>query len=85
MPGGGLEHLAGVEGVGDLRDAAVVGLGVAVLPEWLVARELEAGALREILTRWTCPPAQLSAVYRVELRGAARVRTFVEHLRAALA
>lgn len=68
-----------------LRDAAVAGLGVAMLPAWLVEREVEAGSLREILSRWTCPPAQLSAVYRVELRGAARVRTFVEHLRAALA
>lgn len=68
-----------------LRDAAVAGLGVAVLPEWLVAREIEAGALRQILAKWTCPPAHLSAVYRVELRGAARVRAFVEHLRGALA
>lgn len=68
-----------------LRDAAVAGLGVAVLPAWLVARELEAGALRQILGKWTCPPAHLSAVYRVELRGAARVRALIEHLRASLA
>ncbi len=68
-----------------LRDAAVAGLGVAMLPTWLVEREIEGGALQPILTRWTCPPAHLSAVYRVELRGAARVRALVEHLRASLA
>lgn len=67
-----------------LRDTAVAGLGVAVLPDWLVARELAEGTLRTVLPRWTCPPAQLSAVYRVELRGAARVRAFVEHLRGTL-
>jgi DNA-binding transcriptional LysR family regulator len=68
-----------------LRDAAVAGLGVAVLPEWLVARELASGALRTILSAWTCSRSSLSALYRVELRGDARVRALVEHLRAALA
>lgn len=68
-----------------LRDAAVAGVGVAVLPEWLVAPELASGALRTILSAWTCPRVSLSALYRVELRGDARVRALVEHLRGALA
>lgn len=68
-----------------LREAAVAGIGVAVLPEWLVADELASGALRPILSAWTCPRTSLSALYRVELRGDARVRALVEHLRAALA
>jgi DNA-binding transcriptional LysR family regulator len=67
-----------------LRDAAIAGLGAARLPTWLVADALAAGALRPLLPRWTCPPAQLLALYRVELRGAARVRVFVEHLRRSL-
>lgn len=67
-----------------LRDAAVAGVGVAVLPAWLVERELAGAALRQILSAWTCPRASLSALYRVELRGDARVRALVEHLRAAL-
>ncbi len=67
-----------------LRDLAVAGLGVAVLPQWLVAAELESGALRQLLPRWSCPSASLSLLYRVELRGAARVRAFVDHLRRSL-
>lgn len=67
-----------------LRDAAVAGLGVALLPDWLAAPELAAGKLRPILPQWTGPSASMSALYRVELRGAPRVRTFVEHLRQAL-
>lgn len=67
-----------------LRDAAIAGLGVAVLPDWLVAPAIAAGALRPILAAWTGPPASLALLYRVELRGSARVRTFVEHVRRAL-
>ena len=68
-----------------LRDAAVAGLGVALLPDWLVAPELAAGKLRAILPQWTTAGASVAALYRVELRGTPRVRAFVEHLRRALA
>ncbi|MFY0538871.1 LysR family transcriptional regulator [Nannocystis pusilla] len=68
-----------------LRDAAVAGLGVALLPDWLVAPELAAGKLRAILPQWTTAGASVAALYRVELRGTPRVRAFVEHLRGALA
>jgi len=68
-----------------LRDAAVAGLGVAQLPDWLVAPELAAGSLRAILPQWSCARASVAALYRVELRGAPRVRAFVDHLRRALA
>ncbi|MDC0721428.1 LysR family transcriptional regulator [Nannocystis bainbridge] len=67
-----------------LRDAAVAGLGVALLPDWLVAQELAAGQLRAILPQWTTAGASVAALYRVELRGTPRVRAFVEHLRGAL-
>ncbi|WAS95333.1 LysR family transcriptional regulator [Nannocystis punicea] len=68
-----------------LRDAAVAGLGVALLPDWLVAAELASGQLRAILPQWSTTGASVAALYRVELRGTPRVRAFVEHLRRALA
>jgi DNA-binding transcriptional LysR family regulator len=64
-----------------LRDAAVAGLGVALLPEWLVAGDVAEGRLQALLPGWGTPPQTLSAVHRMELRGAARVRAFLEHLR----
>lgn len=68
-----------------LRDAAIAGLGVAVLPRWLCAEALAAGRLKALLPRWSAPEARLYALYRAELRGAARVRAFVEHVRAGVA
>jgi DNA-binding transcriptional LysR family regulator len=65
------------------RDAALRGLGVALLPAWLVDDDLASGALRAALREWQAPAARVSAVHRAELRGVARVRALVEHLRAA--
>ena len=55
-----------------------------MLPDWLVRPGLDSGALRAILPAWSGPVSALCALYRVELRGVARVRVFVEHLRANL-
>ncbi|HEU4406663.1 MAG TPA: LysR family transcriptional regulator [Polyangiaceae bacterium] len=66
-----------------LRDAAVRGLGVALLPTWLVDDELASGALRALLRDWAAPAAAVVAVHRTELRGVARVRALLDHLRAA--
>ena len=35
-----------------LRDAALAGLGIVLLPTWLVAGDLKAGHLRLILPEW---------------------------------
>jgi DNA-binding transcriptional LysR family regulator len=35
-----------------LRDAAVAGMGVALLPTWLIAEELKTGRLRHVLPEW---------------------------------
>lgn len=46
-----------------LRDATVAGLGVAVLPRLLVHDALQAGALQQVLPRWTPPAGIVQAVY----------------------
>lgn len=66
-----------------LREAAVRGAGLALLPAWLVAAEVERGELRVLLPDWHTPVVTVSAIHRAELRGTPRVRVFIEHLRKA--
>lgn len=64
-----------------VRDAALAGHGVAALPAWLVAPEIAAGSLLRLVPDWSLPRVSTCAIHRTELRGAARVRALVEHLR----
>ena len=68
-----------------LRDAVLSGAGIALLPDWLVRDEIKRGALHLLLPAWSTPPGRVFLLHRVELRGAPRVRVFVDHLRAVLA
>lgn len=63
-----------------LRDGALAGLGLALLPDWLVAAEVAAGRLKILLSGYTSRPTVVSAVHRTELRGVQRVKVFIEHL-----
>ena len=67
-----------------VRAAVIAGLGLAVLPHFVVADELETGSLRVILPGAPIAPMPVCAVYRADLRGAAKVEAFVSHLRATL-
>jgi DNA-binding transcriptional LysR family regulator len=64
-----------------LRDLAVAGLGVALLPEWLVDEDLDAGRLQPVLKEWSSPSVSAWAVHRVELRSSPRVRALLSVLR----
>jgi DNA-binding transcriptional LysR family regulator len=68
-----------------LRGLAVAGAGVAMLPSWFVAGELRRGSLRRVLPGWQSEPVPVHALHRTDQRGEARVRAFIDHLRAALA
>lgn len=63
-----------------LRDGAIAGLGVALVPDWLVAADVAAGRLKILLPGFATAPTVVSAVYRTEHRGTSRVKSFVEHL-----
>jgi DNA-binding transcriptional LysR family regulator len=63
-----------------LRDLSIDGLGVAYLPEWLVAEELDKGRLRRVLPEWSSAPITAWAIYRAELRGVPRIRAFLAAL-----
>lgn len=63
-----------------LRDSAVAGLGLALLPDWLVAADVAAGRLQILLHGYATTPTVVSAVHRTEQRGAPRIRAFIDHL-----
>ncbi|MBX2797146.1 MAG: LysR family transcriptional regulator [Myxococcales bacterium] len=67
-----------------LRDLAVAGVGVALLPRWNVARELEEGVLVQLLPDWQATASRWDlaawAVLPTRSFVPARVRAFVERL-----
>jgi DNA-binding transcriptional LysR family regulator len=63
-----------------LRDLALRGAGIAYLPDWVVAADIERGALRRVLPQWSSPTITAWAMYRAELRGAPRLRAFLDAL-----
>ncbi|HET9931034.1 MAG TPA: LysR family transcriptional regulator [Polyangiaceae bacterium] len=54
------------------------GLGVAYLPDWVVAEDIASGRLRQLLAGWAAPGIGTWLVHRAEHRKAARIRAFVE-------
>jgi DNA-binding transcriptional LysR family regulator len=63
-----------------LRAAALAGLGLAAIPEWLVADALVAGQLTRVLADHETPSGGIYAVYPTNRLLAARVRLFVDHI-----
>ena len=59
-----------------LRDAALGGAGVALLPLFLVERDLAEGRLVRVLPDWDCPAGDLSLVYPGPQALTARLRAF---------
>jgi DNA-binding transcriptional LysR family regulator len=59
---------------------ALRGLGIVLRSEWNVAPYLRSGRLREVLSDWLFPPADIHAVYPMKNNLSAKVRAFVDHL-----
>ena len=67
-----------------LRDAALAGLGIAMLPEWLVGVELRLGKLKEILAEQVAQTTSIYAVLPQRTYVAPKARCFVDFLKAKL-
>jgi DNA-binding transcriptional LysR family regulator len=71
-----------------LRQAALAGLGIALLPAWYVAGEIAAGRLARVLPDWQATPTTFDhciyAVYQRHRHVPPKVRAFVEFLAHAL-
>lgn len=63
-----------------LRAAALAGLGLAAVPEWLVADAIVAGQLATVLDGHPAPAGGIYAVYPTNRLLTPRIRTFVDHL-----
>jgi DNA-binding transcriptional LysR family regulator len=60
------------------------GLGMAYLPDWLVADDLQRGALERVLPGFATAPATLFAVYTSRKYMTAKVRSFIDFFSEAL-
>ena len=67
-----------------IRELAIQGAGIALLPQWFVAAALSENALHVVLPGWNPGLVTANAIHRKEHRGALRVKTVIEHLRTAL-
>lgn len=63
-----------------MRDAAIAGLGIVLLPAFIVYREIERGALIPILTRYHYSQMAAYAIYPQTRHLSQRVRAFVDFL-----
>ncbi|MBP6058693.1 MAG: LysR family transcriptional regulator [Nitrosomonas sp.] len=63
-----------------LRDAAVTGLGIVLLPTFIVYQEIETGALQPLLTEFHTTPLTAYAIYPQTRHLSQRVRAFVDFL-----
>lgn len=72
-----------------LRQAAVAGMGVAMLADWLVQDDLRAGRLVPVLADYDANPGSMDvalyALYAASRRGAHKIHAFVDLLEAQLA
>lgn len=63
-----------------LRDAAVKGRGIALLPTFIAGAALRAGKLETILDEYKAPPLTLHAIYPPTRHLAVKVRLFIDFL-----
>jgi DNA-binding transcriptional LysR family regulator len=63
-----------------LRDAAVKGLGIVLLPTFIIGPDLQQGSLRTILTDYTFTDSALYAIYPQTRHLSVKVRLFIDFL-----
>jgi len=66
------------EGVTSVREAARDGLGVALLPDWLIKDELDAADLVPVLPKWKARDLPIHVVYAGQRVLPARVSAFID-------
>lgn len=68
-----------------MRDMAIAGLGIIVLPRFILARAIESGALIELLPQIRPLPDAIHAVYPPSRHMPRKLRAMIDHLAASFA
>ncbi len=63
-----------------LRDAAIAGAGIARLPEWIVADDLQTKRLVRLLPEIKLVAVEVHAILHRDSRGSAALRAVIDHL-----
>jgi len=63
-----------------IRIAAINGLGLVMLPIYVVGNDIEKGALKVVLENYSLPPLDIHAVYPLRKYLSAKVRGFIDFL-----
>jgi DNA-binding transcriptional LysR family regulator len=63
-----------------LRDSAVSGRGIALLPTFIAGKDLQSGKLQSILAKYQAPELSLYALYPPTRHLAVKVRVFIDFL-----
>ncbi len=63
-----------------LRQAAIAGLGVAMIPARLCTDDINNGTLQRVLADWCSPEIQMSALYPSARLISPKLKVFIEHL-----
>jgi DNA-binding transcriptional LysR family regulator len=66
------------EGLTSVREATRAGLGIAVLPDWLIEEDLRSKRLERVLPRWKTKDVPLHVVYAGQRLLPARVTAFID-------
>jgi DNA-binding transcriptional LysR family regulator len=66
------------EGVTSVREAVRDGLGIALLPDWLVKNELDSGDLVQVLPKWKAKDLPIHVVYAGQRVLPTRVSAFID-------
>jgi DNA-binding transcriptional LysR family regulator len=70
------------ESITSIREAVRSGLGVAILPDWLVREDIASGRLVRILNDWHATPLAAYVIYPGRRMLPARVRSFIDFAQA---
>jgi DNA-binding transcriptional LysR family regulator len=62
------------------RDAVLRGLGIGLMPAWLIHNELRAGTARAVLTKWELPRLPIHVVYPTRRLIPPRTRVVLDFL-----
>jgi DNA-binding transcriptional LysR family regulator len=65
---------------GAVRDVALAGGGIALLTDFMIAKDLAAGTLVAVLPEWQTGPTEVHAVYPARQNVPPRLTLFLDHL-----